>query len=225
MAAQSALLDQMKERAEALWRDLIAAKSEKEKTALREQYRSALETYRRQCLIAEGQASIPGPSQVPRAKPDEYPDPFEFHDYREFLLAWLKSAKSSPKSFKAFADQSGVNTEELARALKRWEPLRAQTFRKIVKVLKLPDVEAEYLEALHCISDTPSKAVRDAAIKRLQGFPEFRKAHPPEYEAWRYPGGPARLQSADSRPRASSLDHRPGTFQLLTCARPPRSEL
>jgi uncharacterized protein (TIGR02147 family) len=184
----------MKARAEQLWQDLTQATSEDAKKTLRAQYRIAVDTYKRQSLIVEESpskevGSARGSHRVKvRAAPlGTRPDPFQYQDYREFLLTWIRYLKKEKgESVKSFSEKVGLSLEYLVRVLKRWQPMSSESFQKILNGLGLSATENSFLEALHCIADTESHAMRLASVKRLQTFSEYRKAHPREHETWRY---------------------------------------
>ncbi len=123
----------------------------------------------------------------PHDGPDEAPTPYAFTDYREYLIAWIRHLKRARgMSFKQFALTIGLTPAALVKNLKHWHPLDAESFRRVISCLELKSAEASFLQTLWKISDTESSAERLVAFRQLQAFSQFRRAHPQEFEAWRY---------------------------------------
>lgn len=205
-----ALLQELQERVTHLWKEMGRASSHARRLALQRKYEEAVELYRRQKLILgvhEDSEEAPGASQETGASTSSFrsfsrgpqpgaiyklpasdrPDPYIYLDYREFLVAWFKRLKIGQGiSLREFAKQAGLDPVALVRALRRWAPLGHADFMRALGLLEIDNSDREFLDALHCLSDTESPAIRSAALKRLLNFSRFRQLHANECEAWRY---------------------------------------
>jgi len=115
------------------------------------------------------------------------PDVFAFHDYREFLSAWIEYTTAlGGFSGREFSRRVGLSPGYLPSVLKRRFDLSQKALKKIIPVLKLESPESAYLKLLHKISDGETQIVRSAALKEIQKFRNFRRINTQEVEAYRY---------------------------------------
>lgn len=180
-----AILDEMRTRVEALWQAILKAKTEDEKQPIRDEYREAYRAYKRQLLLHPELGT-----SEPAAEPqdiDSAPEVFRYHDYRVFLLDWLRYLKNQKAvSMRGLTEKAGISADALGQVLKGTKSLSEISFRKLLPHLGLDQSGGKFLEALHTIAETDQPEVRLQAMDRLLGFPLYRKYNPQEYEAWRY---------------------------------------
>ncbi|MGE0616220.1 MAG: TIGR02147 family protein [Bacteriovoracia bacterium] len=118
----------------------------------------------------------------------EIPNIFRFHDYREFLQAWLKYQKSLKKGFslRSFCAEVGVSPAYLSMMLSGKRPLTDRALEKMIPALKLTGPQGNYLKQLRTIGESSSQAERLGALKRIRKFRYYRKLNPNEVEVHRY---------------------------------------
>ena len=187
-AKSNVLLQEMKSRVESLWQSLIYAKSPDEKERLRSEYQRALKTYQQQSLIVRAEPPVSTDLiRELRAPNAACPSPFDYRDYRDFLLAWLKYQKQTQQNvLEEFTRKTELSVDHILRVLKRSRRLPLAAHRKVLGCLGLPATETAFLDALYHLSESDSKEVRIAAIRRMMSFAEFQRKSPAETEAWRY---------------------------------------
>lgn len=188
MSSQSKLINEMKVGVEALWQKLIYAQTEAEKEKLRAEYQRAFRIYQTQCLIEEESPEPASERPVERKERERgYPSPFDFNDYQEYLLAWFRYYKDRKKgTLEEFSNKTGLKADYFVRVLKRTKRLEPEAHAKVLEYLDLPATERAFLDALYHVSETDSKEMRLAAMRRLMSFAAFRENNPREYEVWRY---------------------------------------
>lgn len=159
----------------------------KSKTALPNEMPSGSALQPRLTALTLRSAGASQQDPIFKAPPGVRPSPFDYADYRDYLIGWLKYLKTERgDTVRSFAEQVGVASPMLVRVLKHWKPMEPEDFKKILDAIQMSPNEREFLEALHCMSDTRSASLRLGALRKMVGFGEFLRRHPREYEAWRY---------------------------------------
>lgn len=181
-----ARLNEMKEQAENLWRQILVTRNEEDKRRLRGQYREKYGLYKRQLIAVNEKMDLLGPelSDLPE---DSRPPAVRFTDYKDFLKAYFVYLKKEDRlDIAALAKKSRVSLESLAALVKSDTALSAAEFKRLVSNLKINDQERSYLEHLHTIAESESAQERAKAAEKLQELPAYRKQNPVDTEAWRY---------------------------------------
>ncbi len=116
------------------------------------------------------------------------PNIFAFHDYREYLLAWIEFKKlQDPKfSLRTFSDQVGVSPAYISMVTKGLRPLSLEALKKTKKVISLSASESSFLRQLMILADSTDPQEKTQALRRIQKFKEYKEIHAQEFETFRY---------------------------------------
>lgn len=116
------------------------------------------------------------------------PDIFGFHDYREYLKAWLSHAKASRRVFslRALSKQAQLASGYLPMVLSGARPLSPKALRKLLPCLELGKTERAYLETLVQLGTSDSQELRVDALDRMKRFRSYRELNPRELEVYQY---------------------------------------
>lgn len=116
------------------------------------------------------------------------PDLYAFHDYREFLRAWVAYRKATHARFslRSLAKEAGLAVGYLSMVLSGSRGLSSEALGKLTRPLGLTTADGSYLELLRTIAESDSQEVRMRALEGLHRFRSYQKLNPKEIEAYRY---------------------------------------
>ena len=118
----------------------------------------------------------------------KHPRVFDFHDYRQYLNAWLEYKKSiDPKfSLRKLAKEINSSPSYLSMILNGERKLRSSVLTSWKNLLNLSDSEFSYLECLQVLSDSDSQEDRLIAIKKMQKYGRYKNQHTNEVKFYKY---------------------------------------
>ncbi len=116
------------------------------------------------------------------------PDIYNFHDYRAFLLSWLRFLKESVAQFsvRKLAKDSGVSESYLSMIISGERTLSEGQLAKLLPHLGLSQSEQMYLGWLRTVVESSDQEIRLEALKKIENFREDREMNPLEIETYHY---------------------------------------
>lgn len=117
---------------------------------------------------------------MPRAKPGNPLDVFEYLDVRDFLRDYYDAKKAQGRgfSYRAFSRRAGLaSPNHLKRVIDGGRRLTAPTAENYIQAIGLSGDEAAYFRELAAFSGAPTTAARSEAFERLTAFRRVRKGH------------------------------------------------
>lgn len=115
------------------------------------------------------------------------PSIFQFHDYREYLRAYLAFIRQSRRlSLRHLAKAVGVSHGYFSLVLNRDRNLATKLIAGLATALAWTDEETRFFENLVVLADAPDAETRNRAFAALQASDGFRENYPKEFETFRY---------------------------------------
>ncbi len=125
----------------------------------------------------------PRPKKIPR------PDPFRYHDYREFLKSWLAYAKASQlgvSSIRELAKAAKISSGYLPPVFSKKSDLSLKAWNKIHPLLGILPAEELHLRNLIEINKAPTHAERISKLEKIASSRRHRTRNPAENRTIKY---------------------------------------
>ncbi len=115
------------------------------------------------------------------------PNIFTYHDYRGFLVDWVKYLEHAHAlSLRGLAKQASVSSGYMPMVLAGIAPFRKKALAKLAPHLHLNGAEVSHLEQLRELAEAARPEARVMMLKRLQRKKRYRRQYPKEFETYRY---------------------------------------
>ena len=116
------------------------------------------------------------------------PKVFDFHDYRQFLSAWLDYKKEVEPGFslRKLAIEIGASPSYISMILSGERKLKGSVLDSWKELLEVSESEFNYLKCLQILSDSDSQEERLIAIKKMQKFGRYKNQHTNEVKFYKY---------------------------------------
>lgn len=116
------------------------------------------------------------------------PNIFEFHDYLEFLRAWLNFLKATEPNFsiRKLLNTLGLASGYMSMCLSEKRVISEKVLRRLLPVLKMTAQERRVFTLLYALGTAQSPQDRLLAVTELSRLSGFREKNGSDLESYRY---------------------------------------
>jgi uncharacterized protein (TIGR02147 family) len=115
------------------------------------------------------------------------PSVFDYHEYREYLKAWLSFLKESQGlSLRKLAKLWGQSPSYLSMLLKGERKFNKDLLKNVIETFSLDEREQKFLTYLITLGDDPKAGNKNMALRNMQKFKEYRAKNKDEHIEHKY---------------------------------------